>query len=162
MPDLNSNYRYPVKGKTREYFCSPLTDDSHDALNAYVRSILMDRQAELINRLKTDAQQRVAITGALQQTSTVEWMKGAGLQIMGTLDGVLRLLYEGCRVNDQALEYMSFKQDILNAYNDHAEAARIARVAFEATNPKVQGASAVPATNAKTRSRSQRKKPTSF
>lgn len=136
MPE-GSNYRYPVKGKSREYFCSPLTDDAHDALNAFVRSVVMDRQALLIDRLKTERQQQVAITGALQQVSAVEWTNGVGLQIMGTIDGVLRLLYEGCRINDQSLEYQSFKADILSAYEDKAQAIRDARVAFEATNPKV-------------------------
>lgn len=155
MPELNSTYRHPVKGKTREYACSPLTDVAHEALDAYVRAIYMERQAKLIDALKTERQQDVAIRGAMQQAASLQWLTGTGFQIMSGVDGMLRILYEGCRINDPTLEFVSFKQDILGAYETQAEAVRQARLAFDITNPKVPGApTQAPTTGKSSRSRS--------
>lgn len=138
-----------------------MTDAAHDALDGYVRATFMERQALLINALKTERQQDVAIKGAMQQAASLHWMSGIGMQIItGGFEGFIRILFEGCRINEPTLEWFAFKQDILAAHATQAEAVRTARAAFEATNPKVQRAETTTTPPKEKQSHSQKRKST--
>jgi hypothetical protein len=71
----------------------------------------------------------------MNAVASMTWTEGVGLSIAATVEGALRLLYEGCRVLEPSLEYVSFKNDIVKRYTDEAELARISRETFQECNP---------------------------
>lgn len=133
----SSTYRYPVMGKSREYSCSPLTDAAHDALTAWVRQRFHEEHAALVDSLRTHDQQEAAIRELIKTSSALTWHDSVGMKYISTVDGILRLLYEGCRVSEPTLEFVAFKADILAACANEAAAVRVSRTAFEECNPKV-------------------------
>lgn len=135
----SSTYRYPIQGATREYFNSPLTDEAHDALTAWVQSVFHAEQSAFVDSLKTEKQQQLAIQAIIREAAGLQWTSPMGQKYIGTVEGMMRLLYEGCRVNEPTLEFAAFKRDIFEKHQNDASAVRASRIAFEACNPTTGG-----------------------
>lgn len=137
MPDLSSSTRRIVHGATRTYECSPLNDAAHDALSQYVQDAYMIERRQVIDKLSPGAQQDAAIRIVLHESIALTWFSPIGVKYMSTINGMMRLAYEGCRINDKTLEFNAFKADILAKYKTESEAVRESRTTFEALNPSI-------------------------
>lgn len=112
-----STVRHPIKLGDKEYQVSPIDDSGREALDEWVRAKYVERISPLINAMKSEADKILAIDRAFAQASKMTWLSGEGAQMMGTVEGVARLLYEGIRKNHPEVTIEDFRAELFNSEN---------------------------------------------
>lgn len=117
---------------------SPLTDEAHESLNEWVRQVLAKKHASLIETLKGEAQ-RIAIESSLKMLSNASFMSADGIKLMGTQEGVARMLWEGIRRNHPDVTYEKIKSQLITPGQIRAATAKFEEQNLQKagpTNPK--------------------------
>lgn len=144
-----SGIRHPITIGDKTYEISPLNDESHLSLDEWVKSKYIQAVVKL-NAALPQEDRAEALNVAYKEISTLSWMSGFGAKLMGTVEGVAQLLYEGIRINDPSIKPAQLAKDLLNPEN-----MALANAAFRRLNvPDLKKATV------KTRSRSRKKKST--
>lgn len=154
-----SSLRHPITIGNNTYEVSPLDDDSHMALDEWVRSKYIERNVQLLAALP-QADKELALKVAYSEAATVTWLSGFGARLMGTVEGVAQLLYEGVRKNHPDVTPKMLKKDLMRPEN-----LAKANAAFKHLNdpdppPNKKGAQKKKALVKALKSRSRKKKST--
>lgn len=111
-----SGLRHPITIGGRTYEVSPLDDDSHLSLDEWVRAQYINRNVKLLAALP-QADKELALRVAYSEAATISWMSGFGARLMGTIEGVAQLLYEGVRKNHPDVTPQMLKKDLMSPEN---------------------------------------------
>lgn len=133
---------------------SPLNDASRDALDEWVRSKFVERVSPIINSLTSEKDKAIALDRAYDKALSLTWMSGEGAKLMGTVEGVARMLYEGVRQNHPDLTYEALCELLFDPEN-----IRKANAIFRELNVR-RGAKQEPPKKPKSKSPLPRKKST--
>jgi hypothetical protein len=132
--------RSPIILGGTTYDVSPLTDEAHDSLNEWVRSTLAVKHASLITALTGD-DKRVAVEASLKMLSSVTFMSPEGIKLMGTQEGVARMLWEGIRRNHSDVSFEKIKKELVSPEQIRAATAKFEEQNLQKvgpTNPKAR------------------------
>lgn len=125
-----SGIRHPVKLGDKTYFATALTDASLQSLDMWIRSKYVERAIELIKRAPPEDKE-TAYRVATQEAASLGWKSGFGQQLMGTVEGVAQLLWEGVRENHPDVTVEELRKFLMDG-----EAVHEANNAFRALNMK--------------------------
>ena len=125
-----SGIRHPVKLGDKTYFATALTDASLQSLDMWIRSKYVERAIELIKKAPPEDKE-IAYRVATQEASSLGWKTGFGQQLMGTIEGVAQLLWEGVRENHPDVTVEELRKLLMDG-----DAVREANSAFRTLNMK--------------------------
>lgn len=108
--------RHPITIGDKTYDMSPLDDAAHDSLDEWVRSKYVERNVGYLEKLQ-DKDKALAFKVAYDQAASLSWMSPFGARLMGTVEGVARLLYEGIRKNHPDITFEQLKKEMLDPDN---------------------------------------------
>lgn len=124
--------KYPLKIGDKTYELSPLNDIGREALDEWVRSRYIKRAKLLIEELDNESDKRLALKVAFEEAASLTWLTGKGAKMIATIEGMIRMIFEGIRINHPDLTIEEFTQHTFDqAILEEANAA------FDALNRDV-------------------------
>lgn len=111
---LSSAARVPLVLNGITLDCSPLDDESQDALNEWVRDRYLDQVAKMAEKLKNNETKQSMLLSATQFSVSLTWASEMGAQLLASVDGIARIVYESCRKNHPNITYEQIKQHMLD------------------------------------------------
>lgn len=149
-----SGITHPVKLGNKTYFATALTDASLQSLDMWIRSKYVERAIELIKKAPPEDKE-IAYRVATQEASSLGWKSIFGQQLMGTVEGVAQLLYEGIKEN-----HPEVTPEELRAFLLDGDAVNEATNAFKTLNMRKEKAPTKGKALTRAQSRSRKKKRT--
>lgn len=103
---------------------SPLTDSDISELDNWIRKRFIWTVLDSLPADATDDQRERARMSAAREAMSITWMSGIGAGMMGTVDGMAQLCWQGCRHNHPDLTAAQLRNHMFNPANiDEVSAA---------------------------------------
>jgi hypothetical protein len=112
-----SSVRHPIVIGDKTYDVSPLSDEGREAMDEWVRAKFVERITPIIDALKNRQDREAALDRAFTRAFEITWMSEEGSKLIGTVEGVAKLLYEGIRPNHPDVTFDELKQQMFSAEN---------------------------------------------
>lgn len=98
----------PITIGKRTFEMRPLTDRDVDEINNWLRStfIQMARNAFTPDMKSSEREEMLGV--AMSKARKLSFMSGEGAEVIGSIDGVSRVLWQGCRSKHPTLTFEEF------------------------------------------------------
>lgn len=112
---------FPVTFAGTTYLMSPLTDKDSDEINNWLRAsyIAMARESLTPGMSKSEREEILGI--AMDRARRLSFIEGEGSKLVSTLEGFIRVVYQGLKKNHPDLVWEKFKADVFDLKNKNAD-----------------------------------------
>lgn len=86
--------RRPIRLGDREFLASPLTDRDIAELDEWIQEHFIDLARRSLKPSTSEADRELTMRVAMREAMSLTWLSGQGARIMGTVDGLSRLLWQ--------------------------------------------------------------------
>lgn len=86
--------RRPIRFGNTEYLASPLTDRDIAELDEWIQEHYIDLARRSLRSSTSEADRELTMRVAMREALTLTWLSGQGARIIGTIDGLTRLLWQ--------------------------------------------------------------------
>lgn len=100
------------QGDDVELLLAPMTDRDMTELDEWVRAEFIRNARNSLGETATAAERQETLTLAMQQSFGLTFISGMGAKMMGTVDGIARLVWQGCKSNHDGLTF-EFVKDLM-------------------------------------------------
>lgn len=111
-------YLVDENGRDREYQTRPLSDGDMDEINAWLRSEYLRRIEEGLKGVQNPKVADLMLDRALSTVTTIDFLdNGPGSKMVGTVDGLSRLLWQSMREDHPELTHERLKLILMQPEN---------------------------------------------
>lgn len=94
MSDTNSNPRRPIFLGKEEYLAQQLTDRDISELDEWIRSRFIEMARKSLASDASEEERERTLRVAMREAQSMTWVSGQGARIIGTIDGLARLMWQ--------------------------------------------------------------------
>jgi len=120
MPQVTAA-SYPIKIGDKTYEMRPLTDRDVDEINNWLRSTFIQMARNSFTPDMKAAEREETLSVAMSRARKLSFMSGEGAEVIGSIDGVSRVLWQGCRSKHPTLTFEEFYAEIFRLKDKSAQ-----------------------------------------
>lgn len=109
MPQMTAA-SFPLTVDGQEYQMTPLTDRDFDELTNWLRSRVIDTARKSLTDDMDPEERREVIAAAVETASGINFGEPRSQQHVKTVDGVARVIYQGCLKRHPNLNFETFRK----------------------------------------------------
>lgn len=109
-----SGIRHPITLGGKTYEVSPLNDNAQESLDLWLREEYYQRAAGIVSKFTDKGLQEIALSVAYKEALALTWMSGVGANMISTVNGLARVLWEGIRINHPTVTYEEIREHMKN------------------------------------------------